>query len=165
MKDKKRKDRSKPGQFIKQNRLPKEKPSLSEVIREFTQGISKKEWDVKETENGEDYWAWMEKHGQQTEDGDIIESPQANPDVLANDEIVPMETVSPIQHEYRTVREGINTVLTEKERHIMMLVIDGFSQDKIAHNLGIKQPSVIKHIKTARKKLEAYVKENEDKWL
>jgi RNA polymerase sigma factor (sigma-70 family) len=154
---KKRKSRSKPGKFITQNRLPKEKPSLAQVIREYKKGTSRKEKDVRE---GEDYWEWMEKYGAKDDDGNILESPQANPDILANGDVVPAGVPSDSDIEYVLTREAINTVLTEKERHIMMLVIDGFSEEKIAHNLGIKQPSVSAHLKKARIKLKKYVKEN-----
>ena len=154
---KKKRKRLVTGRFITQKQLPKERPSLGEIAE------GQKEKDARpcgQNSEGSPYWDWMEKHGQRTEDGDIIESPLANPDVLANDEVVPSNTPSQADIDYVTVREGIDSVLTEKERHIMVLVIDGFSQDKIAHNLGIKQQSVSQHIRIARKKLDKYLREN-----
>ncbi len=151
MTHKNRKKRRNPGRFITQNRLPKEKPSLKEIVK----GQKDNDVIVQDTT----YWAWMEKHGQQTEDGDILESAYANPDVLANVEVVPVESPTQSQQEYNNVREAMNKALTNKEKYIMMLLIDGFSQEEIARNLAIKQQAVNHLLNTARIKLEKYLQE------
>jgi len=100
--------------------------------------------------NGSPYWAWMEKHGQQTEEGDILEFLQANPDMLNNGAVVLDNEVPVI-----SLLEA-QLALTPKQWEIMRLVLDGFSQTEIVRNLGLKQAYVSKTIKASAKRLQRY---------
>lgn len=157
----KKRNRKVTGRFLTTNRLPKENPTLDEITK------GQKEEDVRrlskqEQAAGSAYWGWMAQHGQQTEDGEIIETPLANPDILAEGAIhgsLDEDEVN-AQREYTLTRKAISEVLTEQQRHVMMLIIDGFSQDKIAHNLGITRQRVNSITKSARKRLEKYLRNN-----
>lgn len=158
---KKKRNRKVTGRFITQKQLPKENPTLGEIAE------GQRETDVRRcVKDGSPYWGYLDTQanvsGDRTDPGaaELREPVEANPDLLANDEVVPSGQVPRAVTEYGIVKEGINTVLTDKERHIMLLVIDGLSQERIARNLGVKQQSVSQHIRVARKKLEKYLADN-----
>lgn len=155
---KKKRNRKVTGRFLTTNRLPKEKPTPEEIAE------GQRDYDIRkitkeEQAAGSPYWGWMAQHGQQTEDGEIIESPLANPDTLAEGVVYESydEAAQQMQDRYALTRRAIKEVLTEKQRHIMMLVIDGFSQEDIARNIGMKQQTVSRYINQSRKKLEEYM--------
>lgn len=160
----KKRNRKVTGRFLTTNRLPKENPSLEEIEKgqreEDVRRMSKEEQAV-----GSPYWGWLAQHGQQTEDGEIIETPLANPDILADGVThgIFEENEVQIQRECALTYGAIHKVLTEQQRGIMTLIIEGISQDEIAQDLGLTTQRVGQIIKAARQKLEKYLKKTVSK--
>lgn len=145
----KHRNRKKTGRFITQNRLPKEKPTL----REIAQGQSV--WDERkvtkqERANGSPYWGHMETHGQQA-DGEILESPFANPDTLGYTET---DLLADVGVEETINKHAVYSALTKTELEIMQLWALNVPQDEIASKLGIKQPYVSRTISVVQKKVK-----------
>lgn len=99
------------------------------------------------------YWNWANKHSKTNESGILLESREANPDCVADEEeVIEKDTIN-----RRAMRLAIKTAkLSLRQRAVIeMLGIRGHSEEKTAKLLGINRSTVRVLFRRAQKKLEA----------
>lgn len=95
------------------------------------------------------YWGALMKNLE----GDLLEPVRANPDSL-----VYQQSDGKYRDLLDEVLEEMPKLLTPKQLHVMQLLMDGFSQEKIARNIGVSPSAVNQHLNLARKKLVEHFK-------
>lgn len=97
------------------------------------------------------YWEWARKHSRVDENGFILESAAANPDILPEMEAVERETAN-----REIMREVIRQVkLSRREKAVLdCLGIQGFTEEKTAEILCLSRRSVRTLLARAQKKCE-----------
>lgn len=103
---------------------------------------------TKKKYNGESspYNEWVDKHSKKDE-GESLEFPEANPDVLAEpDEIKENLTLKILKRDWREIK------FSKREQEVLVLLVEGLTQDATAKRLGIKRTSVQKMIERIQKK-------------
>lgn len=108
------------------------------------------------------YWNYQYNKPQTGEDGEILEPPTANPDVLSADQGT-YYVSSERQETQEFVRQAIRRAkLSKRERQIVeFLTYTDRTQTEIADVLGLSQPVVSIYYKRALEKMRKYIeKEN-----
>jgi DNA-binding CsgD family transcriptional regulator len=102
--------------------------------------------------NGEasPYWEWMEQHGEQNEDGEIMELPTSNPDGMRDtrDEYYQRRIY------YQELLMDTYETLSPKEKVVFNLLAQGFKEKDIAEELGINRNTVHMYRRRMKKKLD-----------
>lgn len=98
------------------------------------------------------YWNWVNKHSKVNESGIFLESKEANPDFIADEE----ESIEKDTINRRAMRLAIKTAkLSLQQRAVIEFFgLMGYSEEKTAKLMGISRSSVRVLFRRAQKKLE-----------
>lgn len=131
-----------------------------------------KDYDTKETNvsySGEKspYWDWVDRYAPRSNDGERVELPNANPDVLSDDSSfwnLDEEENAENRKAFLQKFAKLFNRLTRRQREIMFALELHKTQKKAAEVLGISQKVVSTTLKTVQKKLlqMGIFRENED---
>jgi DNA-directed RNA polymerase specialized sigma24 family protein len=102
------------------------------------------------------YWDWVEGNNVTDEDGLLVESFRANPDVLTEDQGI---TYVPTRHEsvLDVIKREAFTKLTPKQQDVWTLcMVQGRSEQDAANILDSTRPAVNQRLILAREKFAAY---------
>lgn len=98
------------------------------------------------------YWNWANKHSKVNENGILLESKEANPDFVADEEeVIEKDTIN-----RRAMRKAIQIAkLSKQQKAVLELIgIRGYSEEKTAKLLSINRSTVRVLLRRAQKKCE-----------
>ena len=89
------------------------------------------------------YWDWTQNHHPFSADGEVRESIEANPDLLAEGKSVTSQRGPKERKAMEILESAVNEALTDRQHQVWVLYYrDQLTQEDIAEKMGISQPAV-----------------------